>query len=91
MKRLLGFTKKIEKEISKTIEKLLEHHKKISEVTQKNSVFSYQRNESEKCKIYTEYEEKIAVFMFENNGKQNRQNRERRIKHESLSRKVQNQ
>jgi hypothetical protein len=91
MKRLLSHSKKVEKDISKAIEKLLEHHKKVSDVTEKNSVFSYQRNESEKCRIYTEYEEKIAVFMFENNEKQNRESRERRVKYESLRRKVQRQ
>lgn len=52
MKRLYVHTIAIEKEISKLIDKMLEHEEKSSEVTSKNSVFSYQRNENEKYKTF---------------------------------------
>ena len=44
MKRLYSHTIMIEKTISKNIDKLLQDQKKATQVIEKNSVFSYQRN-----------------------------------------------
>jgi hypothetical protein len=46
MKRLYAHTISIEKTITKNIDQLLEKEKKSNEVTERNSVFSYLRNET---------------------------------------------
>lgn len=81
----------IEKALTKKMETFLDNEKKFNEVTEKKSVLSYTRNESEKYKILADFEESIALFMFENSNRQRNEEQHRKIEAENIRRNVEAQ